>query len=96
VVDEAGQEKNRFLVVDDYGSGGIWFIVLAVSAEQIRARLHNVKVYKPGERPSWMTLEFLDGVADRRTYDVDHLPQSAWLDRLRIGGSGDGENPAVN
>jgi hypothetical protein len=76
-------DKRRFLVVDDYGTGGIWFIVLAQSEDQIHQRLRGVKVWPPGTRPDWMSDDFFDEVASRRTFDIDNLPASAWMDRLR-------------
>jgi hypothetical protein len=76
-------EKRRFLVVDDYGSGGIWFMVLAQSEDQVRQRLRGVKVWSPGTRPDWMSDDFFDEVASRRTFDIDNLPASAWMDRLQ-------------
>jgi len=75
--------KKRFLVVDDYGQGGIWFVLLAESVERIHERLRDVKVWAPGAKPDWMTDAFLDQVAQRRTFDIDDLPSSAWMDRLR-------------
>lgn len=77
------RDKQPFLVVDDYGAGGIWFILLARSAQEIGAHLRNVKVWSPGTRPDWMSDEFLNEVAQRRTFDIDNLPSSAWMDRLR-------------
>jgi hypothetical protein len=74
----------KYLVVDDYGTGGIWFVVVAESEDQIRRRLHNVKVYAPGTRPTWMSQAYLDEIAEHRTYSVGNLPRSAWMDRLRL------------
>jgi hypothetical protein len=76
-------DKKRFLVVDDYGTGGIWFVLLAKSEDQVHERLRDVKVWAPGTRPDWMSDDFFDGVAQRRTFDIDDLPASAWMDRLR-------------
>jgi len=46
--------KEKYLVVDDYGSGGIWFVLLADSEAQIHERLGDVKVYSPGVKSEWM------------------------------------------
>jgi hypothetical protein len=76
-------EKKRFLAVDDYGTGGIWFVLLATSEDQVHQHLRDVKVWAPGTKPEWMSDEFYDQVAQRRTFDIDDLPASAWMDRLR-------------
>jgi hypothetical protein len=57
--------------VDDYGTGGIWFMLYALNEDQIHDRLLNVRVYVPGTKPDWMSEEFLADVADRRTFDID-------------------------
>jgi len=77
--------KQQFLVVDDYGTGGIWFVLHAASEDEIRMRLpaSTVKVYEPGAKPDWMTDAFFEDIARRRTFDIDALPSSAWMDNLR-------------
>jgi hypothetical protein len=76
--------KQKYLVVDDYGTGGIWFMLYAESEDKIKARLRDVKVYAPGTKPDWMSHASLNEIAERRTFDIDKLPTSAWMDRLRI------------
>ena len=44
--------KSKFLTVYDYGSGGIWRFVMAVSKNQIMDRYPNLEVVD--EIPSWM------------------------------------------
>jgi hypothetical protein len=75
--------KQKYLVVDDYGSGGIWFVLLAQTEAQIHERLRDVKVYSPGVKPEWMPHQELEDIARRDTHDIDELPESAWMDRLR-------------
>jgi hypothetical protein len=75
--------KKKYLVVDDYGTGGIWFVLLAESETQIHEQLRDVKVYSPGVKLEWMSDKELEDIARRRTYDIDQLPQSAWMDGLR-------------
>src|SRR5271166_5995750 len=81
--DEPGSSGSQFLVVDDYGTGGIWFMIQASSEAQIRAALPTVRIYPPGSRPEWMSDEALSEIAIRRTYDLDSLPTSDWMNRLR-------------
>lgn len=52
-----------FLCLDDYGTGGIWFVVLAETPDEITSALPSVRVYQAGERltgclmPCLMTLD---------------------------------------
>jgi hypothetical protein len=75
--------QSKYLVVDDYGTGGIWFIVLADSQEQIADALPTVTVYDPGVKPEWMSDEKLAEIGAKRTYSIDELPTSDWMNNLR-------------
>jgi hypothetical protein len=75
----------EFLVVDDYGTGGIWFVVRATNENDIRAVLPKVFVYPVGSRPEWMSQEKLAEIGARRTYDLDRLPDSPWMTTLKEG-----------
>jgi hypothetical protein len=75
----------KFLVVDDYGTGGIWFVVRAANEDDIRAVLPKVAIYPSGSRPEWMSEEKLADIATRRTYDLDRLPDSPWMTDLKRG-----------
>ena len=79
------RSESEFLVVDDYGTGGIWFIVRAGGQNEIRVALPTVRIYAPGTRPEWMSEQALTEIATRRTYDLDSLPSSGWMTRLREG-----------
>jgi hypothetical protein len=80
-----GPSRQSFLVVDDYGTGGIWFIVRASSEHEIRRVLSTVVICPCGTRPEWMSEEKLAEIAARRTYDIDSLPSSGWMTDLREG-----------
>ena len=43
---------SEFLVVYDYGMGGLWAVVLADSVDQITTRYPEVKIAT--DRPAWM------------------------------------------
>jgi hypothetical protein len=79
------QSRSRFLAVDDYGTGGIWFVVVAANEDEIRKALPTVRVFAPGMRPDWMTAEDLRQIEVSRTFDIDDLPSSDWMSRLREG-----------
>lgn len=76
---------SEFLVVDDYGTGGIWFVVRAANEDDIRAVLPKAAIYPSGSRPEWMSEETLGDIATRRTYDLDRLPDSQWMTDLKRG-----------
>jgi hypothetical protein len=79
------ENKKEFLVVDDYGTGGIWFVVRAPTESDITAALPSVTVFPAGSRPDWMTGAQYAKIASQRTYGLDGLPDSAWMRRLRGG-----------
>jgi hypothetical protein len=81
--DREALSGTKFLVVDDYGTGGIWFVLLADSADEIRRVLPTIGVYPSGVKPDWMSDEMLREIETRRTYRLDDLPTSDWMDRLR-------------
>ena len=68
--------KTDFLVVYDYGMGGVWAIIKAHSKDEIIQKYPMLSVVE--ERPSWMTDAYFDQVASARTYDVDDPPEG-WL-----------------
>ena len=43
---------REFLVCFDYGTGGLWAVVIADSADQIKGRYPEVSIAP--ERPPWM------------------------------------------
>ena len=61
--------KQPFLVVYDYGMGGVWGIVLARSEAEIAAAYPELTVVR--ERPSWMSEERYAELARGQTHDID-------------------------
>lgn len=76
--------KKAFLVVHDYGQGGVWAYVRATSKEQIQRRLPGLEVVD--RPPSWMTREDLARIEQRMTFDIDDAGRGL-LGQLRRGGS---------
>jgi hypothetical protein len=60
--------KSRYLVVYDYGMGGVWGYVLATSAEEIEARFSELQVIP--EVPSWMSEDDRASL-ERTAQDID-------------------------
>lgn len=60
--------KQRFLVVYDYGMGGVWAYVEAESAEEIVEKFPELSVVS--ETPAWMSEKDRQSLL-ARTYDID-------------------------
>jgi predicted ATP-dependent Lon-type protease len=53
----------------DYGTGGIWAIVHARTAEEIEKKFESLKVMDL--RPDFITDEVLDDIRQKFTFDID-------------------------
>ena len=65
----------EYLVVYDYGMGGVWSYIHADSAERIERLYPDLKVVP--ERPEWMTDEREQRIRQNRTFDVEN--PAGWL-----------------
>lgn len=64
-------EQTTFLVMDDYGTGGIWMYIHAQSAAQITERYPRLKVFTGWL--DWMTPDRLIPIIwNLSAYDIDH------------------------
>ncbi|HEY8002882.1 MAG TPA: hypothetical protein VIE16_01575 [Phenylobacterium sp.] len=71
-------EKTAYLVVYDYGAGGVWATIMAPSAAAIASKYPLLKVI--AERPSWMD----DNQHNRLPrYDIDQEPDD-FLRTLKV------------
>lgn len=77
-------QKQPFLVVYDYGQGGLWALVHARTTDEIHRRYSELKVF--ARTPDWMQAEMLQGVL-AESYDID-VPPSGLLASLVEGRSG--------
>lgn len=68
--------KRRFLVVYDYGTGGQWWYINALSAEQIRKKFPELDVLE--KEPEWFTEEIRALIKDD-VYDIDAEPRGMLL-----------------
>jgi hypothetical protein len=75
---ETGDRKSRFLVAYDYGTGGLWGVMLARSADEITTTYPELGVV--AERPAWMSEEEYERLADD-PYDIEGAPRGL-LDAL--------------
>jgi hypothetical protein len=76
----AEPDKRRFLVVYDYGSGGVWAYVWARSTDEIQIRFRDLEVVD--EEPEWMVGEEQALIAERMTFDIDAIKPSDWISTL--------------
>jgi hypothetical protein len=64
--------KSEFFAVDDYGMGGIWLIVKARSAGEIRHKYPELTVFE--NRPDWMTTTIYEQLRTHNHFDIDDEP----------------------
>ena len=65
--------KESFLVVYDYGMGGLWGLLLARSEKEIRDLYPELETLR--ERPPWMKDEMYDRIVRKQRYDIDAPPR---------------------
>jgi hypothetical protein len=73
--------KKAYLVLYDYGMGGVWSVIHARSKEQINAKYPSLIVWDH-PRPNWMTDEWYHRISSARTFDIDEEP-TGWLRAVR-------------
>lgn len=76
----ASPAKQRFLVVYDYGQGGVWAFVWAPSTERIHETFRDLKVVESA--PAWLAGDQLAVVEQEMTFDVDDVKPDDWIARL--------------
>lgn len=66
-------EKQRFLVCYDYGTGGLWGIMLARSKSEIGYKYPELAVIS--ERPAWLDDNIYKRIEELETHDIDGTPR---------------------
>jgi hypothetical protein len=61
--------KRAFLTVYDYGTGGVWTVLLATSEEEVESKYPELKVVT--EPPATMSQGELEEIRARDTLDID-------------------------
>lgn len=61
--------KKEFLVLYDYGQGGVWAFVNAHSKADIARRFPEFEIID--QRPKWMTSEVVARLRQRMSFDID-------------------------
>jgi hypothetical protein len=65
--------KKEFMVVYDYGAGGLWGVMRARSVEEILAKYPELRIQS--EPPAWMTDAVLADISRAENHDIDGEPQ---------------------
>jgi hypothetical protein len=68
--------KTAFLVVYDYGTGGVWAVIHARSKGEIAQKYPMLIVQE--DHPPWMTEKKYREIASSNTLDIDDQP-TGWL-----------------
>ena len=63
--------KKRFLVLYDYGQGGVWAYLLAESREYVREHFPGLTIYDVP--PAWMSAKDLERVSKAMSIDAEDL-----------------------
>jgi hypothetical protein len=71
--------RRDFMVLYDYGQGGLWAIIRADTVEQVRQRYPQLQVFE--ERPAFLDDELLGRIREQCCCDVDE-PPAGWLAQL--------------
>lgn len=75
-------DRKEFLVLYDYGQGGLWALVRADSPEQVRRRYPQLCVFD--ERPAMVSDEMFAAIVSSGVTDVEG-PPTGWLADLEAG-----------
>ena len=62
---------EKYLVVYDYGQGGLWAYIYARSREEILQRIPQLTIVD--REPDWMESQRVD------CFDLDDIPPGSWL-----------------
>jgi hypothetical protein len=71
--------KQQYLVVHDYGMGGVWGVMAARSGEEIRRKYPQLEVLEV--RPDWMSEADYHDILSNSSFDIDAEPRG-WLAKL--------------
>jgi hypothetical protein len=78
------RSKQPFLVVYDYGSGGLWAYIRARSRDEIAAKYPSLKIVD--QAPWSITDADLNLIGTKNSWDIDEPPTDWLLALLKEGG----------
>jgi hypothetical protein len=68
--------KKQYLVVYDYGMGGLWGVIAARSEQEILQKYPSLEVVVA--RPGWMSDAEYSLIISKNSFDIDDEPRG-WL-----------------
>lgn len=71
---------NNYLVLYDYGSGGLWAVLKAESKQKILETIPKLQILDT--RPSWMTEQNYQEILKETGYSIDSIPVDSWLSQI--------------
>jgi hypothetical protein len=71
--------KKRYLIVHDYGAGGVWGVMSARNEQEIRQKYPKLAIVE--SRPQWMTDALYRDIVIHNSFDIDSEPYG-WLAKL--------------
>lgn len=67
-------EKRKFWTVYDYGTGGVWTVILARSKEEIQRKFKSLLVFDYDHPPIGAKKDWLAQIESKGIYDIDTPP----------------------
>jgi hypothetical protein len=80
ILGATGMSEKEFLILHDYGQGGLWHYIRAESRDQILAKYSDLVVYE--QAPDFLKDRDLERIRDLGIWDIDDAP-SDWLAALQ-------------
>jgi hypothetical protein len=71
--------KRKYLVVYDYGMGGVWGLIAARSEQEIHQKYPDLIIKEV--RPGWMSDVIYDNIVLKSSFDIGDEPRG-WLAKL--------------
>jgi hypothetical protein len=71
--------KRKYLVVYDYGMGGVWGLIAARSEQEIHQKYPDLIIKEV--RPGWMSDVIYDNIVLQSSFDIGDEPRG-WLAKL--------------
>ncbi len=68
----AASVKSKYLVVYDYGQGGVWSFIYARDATEITSKYPELEVVE--NHPKWLNGDVLETIETNRTFNIDAKP----------------------
>ncbi len=68
---------KEFLVLYDYGQGGLWAVVRAKAKSDVETKFSGISVLD--NKPTWMSDGEYQRVKDGSCHELNDLPGDTWL-----------------